>query len=684
MLYRVSDGSVSLGGKTILSHIDFEIRGNEKIAVVGKNGSGKTTLLKLIAGELALDSDDKRQGPGIFVSRNVTVGMLRQQGALCGERTVEEELLAACPAGDLFSRERYEYEMEYDRIFTGFGFRREDKKKRLSEFSGGERTKIALIRLLLEKPDLLLLDEPTNHLDLQTVEWLEQYLRGYDRAVVMVSHDRFFLDRTAEAVWELEGGKLTRYAGGYTHYRQEKRKRAERQMAAYKRQQEEILRQEELIKRFKNKPRKAAFARSRKKMLERMERIEKPEFEERGMRPAEIVPAVLGSKWVLEAEHLKIGYDRPLLELSLRVRRGQKIGIIGDNGVGKSTFLKTAAGFVPPLKGELAIGNQVTIGYFDQQSAEVESDKTVLEHFHDLFPSMSEKEVRSTLGGYLFGGREAAKTVSSLSGGEKSRLLLAELLESRPNFLILDEPTNHMDIQAKEVLEEFFKAYQGTLLVVSHDRYFVDQVAESLLIFEGGAAMYYPFGYGHYLERREREASGEPLSVRMKAEEQALIAGLKAVPKAERHRLREIPTEEAYKDWRLRLAGERLEAAAGEVERLYEEMDAQRRSLVESEAYWREVTGADGDDTAAWVTDAAGGDDGAARELDDVAAGAASAAVSSAGLDTVDDDDAGYGEAVRVDSASAGPDAPASRLAAAEQVWLERCLEWYEIYEGDF
>ena len=207
MLYRVSDGSVSLGGKTILSHIDFEIRGNEKIAVVGKNGSGKTTLLKLIAGELALDSDDKRQGPGIFVSRNVTVGMLRQQGALCGERTVEEELLAACPAGDLFSRERYEYEMEYDRIFTGFGFRREDKKKRLSEFSGGERTKIALIRLLLEKPDLLLLDEPTNHLDLQTVEWLEQYLRGYDRAVVMVSHDRFFLDRTAEAVWELEGGE---------------------------------------------------------------------------------------------------------------------------------------------------------------------------------------------------------------------------------------------------------------------------------------------------------------------------------------------------------------------------------------------------------------------------------------------------------------------------------------------
>ncbi len=219
-----------------------------------------------------------------------------------------------------------------------------------------------------------------------------------------------------------------------------------------------------------------------------------------------------------------------------------------------------------------------------------------------------------------------------------------------------------MDIQAKEVLEEFFKAYQGTLLVVSHDRYFVDQVAESLLIFEGGAAMYYPFGYGHYLERREREASGEPLSARMKAEEQALIAGLKAVPKAERHRLREIPTEEAYKDWRLRLAGERLEAAAGEVERLYEEMDAQRRSLVESEAYWQEVTGADSDDTAAWVTDAVGG---------------------LAGAETDAADSAPVGVA-RVDSASAGPDAPASRLAAAEQVWLERCLEWYEIYEGEF
>ena len=573
MKYQIKDGTVTLGGETILSHIDFEIQGNQKIAVVGRNGAGKTTLLRLIAGELSLDRDDRRQGPGITASRQLTVEMLGQQALAGEERTVEELVMLNCPAKGPFDRERFEYEREYDTLFTGLGFQKEDKKRSVAAFSGGQKTKIALIQLLLKKPDLLLLDEPTNHLDMETASWLEGYLRQYPGAVVMVSHDRFFMNRTADIVYELEQGKLTRYPGNYTNYREQKRKNYEIQMKSYLRQQEEIERQEELIKRFKNKPSKAAFARSRKKILERMHPVEKPREDMAHIFTGTITPLIPGSKWVFEAEHLKIGYDKhSLLELSLRIRKGQKIGILGVNGSGKTTFLKTVAGFLPAVAGECALGNNITIGYFDQYSAAIQSEKTVVEHFSDLFPSLTDKEVRTILGAYLFKGKDGAKRVDDLSGGEKARLVLAELLQSRPNFLILDEPTNHMDIQAKETLESAFQAYEGTILFVSHDRYFIRQVAKSVLIFENNAAFYYPFGYEHYLERKEKEASGEPLAARIKAEEQALIEGLKAVPRAERHRLREIPEEEAYDQWRLRLAAEAIENAAEQTEEIWQQI----------------------------------------------------------------------------------------------------------------
>ena len=573
MKYQIKDGTVTLGGETIVSHIDFEIQGNQKIAVVGRNGAGKTTLLRLIAGELSLDRDDRRQGPGITASRQLTVEMLGQQALAGEERTVEELVMLNCPAKGPFDRERFEYEREYDTLFTGLGFQKEDKKRSVAAFSGGQKTKIALIQLLLKKPDLLLLDEPTNHLDMETASWLEGYLRQYPGAVVMVSHDRFFMDRTADIVYELEQGKLTRYPGNYTNYREQKRKNYEIQMKSYLRQQEEIERQEELIKRFKNKPSKAAFARSRKKILERMLPVEKPREDMAHIFTGTITPLIPGSKWVFEAEHLKIGYDKhSLLELSLRIRKGQKIGILGVNGSGKTTFLKTVAGFLPAVAGECALGNNITIGYFDQYSAAIQSEKTVVEHFSDLFPSLTDKEVRTILGASLFKGKDGAKRVDDLSGGEKARLVLAELLQSRPNFLILDEPTNHMDIQAKETLESAFQAYEGTILFVSHDRYFIRQVAKSVLIFENNAAFYYPFGYEHYLERKEKEASGEPLAARIKAEEQALIEGLKAVPRAERHRLREIPEEEAYDQWRLRLAAEAIENAAEQTEEIWQQI----------------------------------------------------------------------------------------------------------------
>ena len=594
MLYQITDGTVSAGGHVILSHVNFEIKGNEKIALVGRNGAGKTTLLKLIAGELSLDRDDRRQGAGVTSSRRLTVGMLKQQAFSDREQTVEKILLAACPFRDTFARERFEYEQEYDRIFTGFGFARADKHKKIGDFSGGEQTKIALIRLLLEKPDILLLDEPTNHLDIATIQWLEQYLKWYEHAVVLVSHDRFFLDQVAEAVVEVSDGKLTRYAGNYSEYRTEKRKRIERQQKAWERQKEEEDRLNGVIERFRHKPTKASFARAKKKQLERMERVEKPVEDDVHLFTGNIEPLIPGSKWVFEAEHLKIGYDRPLLEITMRIRRGQKLGILGANGAGKSTFLKTVAGLLQPFQEKdrsverrCVLGNNITIGYFDQHSAEIQSDKSVAEHFHDLFPALTEKEVRNILGMYLFTGKLASRRVSDLSGGEKARLVLAELLQSRPNFLVLDEPTNHMDVQAKETLESAFQAYQGTILFVSHDRYFIRQVAQSVLIFEETGPMYYPFGYEHYLEKRQKaEAYGEELSAQVKAEDAALLEGMRTVPKAERHRLREFSTEEAYADWKLRLVYEKLEPEELEYGRLEAEYRVLLAEWKMSEAYW--------------------------------------------------------------------------------------------------
>lgn len=567
MLYQILNGTVSVGGNTILDHIDFEIREKEKIAIVGANGTGKTTLLRLISGELELDRDDKRNTPGVKTSRNVTVGMLRQSNTADASKTIEEILLEGCPERDSFSKERFAYEMEYDRLFTGFGFEKSDKKKLFREFSGGEQTKIGLIRLLLEKPDILLLDEPTNHLDIETVEWLEDYMKIYPNAVVFVSHDRFFLDQVVTAVYELDRKKLRRYAGNYTQYRQQKAKDIKQQTKAYERQQAELKRLNELIEKFKHKPSKASFARSRKSIIERMELIEKPEAEAGSFFTGAIEPEVLGPKWVYEAEHLKIGYNgRVIKELSLKLRRGQKIGIIGANGTGKTTFLKTVAGELPAVDGKGNLGNNVLLAYYDQQTASIQSEDTVLKHFHDLYPAMTEKEVRNTLGMYLFSGQDAAKKVSNLSGGEKARLMLAELITSRPNLMVLDEPTNHMDIKAKETLESAFKAYTGTMLFVSHDRYFISQLADAILVFEADRVMYYPFGYEHYLNHCRRD-DGEDISALMEAENQALVAGLRAVPKPERHRLKEINTEEAYIDWRLRLAAEPVEAAREEVDR---------------------------------------------------------------------------------------------------------------------
>ena len=618
MLLEIRDGTVSRGGKTVLERFSFDIKGTEHAALVGRNGAGKTTLLEVIAGTRELDADEKNPGSGLFRSRAFTVGMLHQTAVSDPELTVEEAMRAAILSGKpedfRWSEERFAEEQRYDKMFTRFGFAKEDKQKKLGAFSGGEQIKIALIRLLLAEPDVLVLDEPTNHLDLAAVEWLEQYLREYRKAVVMVSHDRYFIDQVADVVWEVTHGRVVRYPGNYTQYRAAKAARYKRQLAAWRRQQEEIARQDELIEKFRHKPKKAKFARSRKKMLERMTRIEKPDMDDAVIHTGEILPARPGSKWVLECEHLKIGYEKsqPVKELSFRLRRGQKVGIIGPNGTGKSTFLKTVAGLLQPLAGKVSLGAHIDLAYFDQMTAgkvleetaaagstgiELPTDTAefsgadaaasgsparvsskmperlnVIEYFHSRFPSLTGKEVRTILAGFLFTGRDLGTPVDSLSGGEKSRLVLATLLQSRPNFLVLDEPTNNMDIPAKETLESLFREYKGTILFVSHDRYFLSEVADALLIFEQGdqPVMYHPFGYRHYEERRRREMNGDPAVTRT-AEDERLIADLRAVPKGESHRLREIPTEEAALDWRFHLC--RMEIDQAE-ERVQQEEEA--------------------------------------------------------------------------------------------------------------
>jgi len=527
MLYQLLDCTVTFGPETVLSHIRFEVKGSEKIALVGRNGAGKTTLLKVLAGEITPDRDDKRSGPAVSRSREFTSAMLSQTVSADAD----------------------------------------------SEKSGGEQTRAGLLKLFSQQPDLLLLDEPTNHLDVETTEWLEKKLRKYPGAVVMVSHDRFFLDRTADIVYELSGGTLTRYPGNYTHYREEKERKQKRETGQYLRQQKEINRLHGLIERFKNKPAKAAMTRSKRKYLERMELIRKPPEEEAHIFEGRWKPEFAGPKKVWEAQRLKIGYEHVLYEISMKILRGQKIALIGRNGAGKTALLKTVSGMMPPCgerkdnsalssPGRSILGNGVTIGYFDQHSAEIESDLTVAAHYHRLYPVLTEQEVRTELGRFLFGGREAQKKVSSLSGGEKARLVLAEILKAAPNFLLLDEPTNHMDIPAKETLESVFRAYTGTILFVSHDRYFISRVAQSVLTLENdGRVMYYPFGYEHYLEHRNRSAGSEEISAEISAEEEALIAGIRAVPEAERHRIREMPAAAVYEDWQKRLAGEKCERA---------------------------------------------------------------------------------------------------------------------------
>ncbi|MBR7133469.1 MAG: ABC-F type ribosomal protection protein [Clostridia bacterium] len=541
MQLKIQNGVVELSGEKILSSVNIEINDNSRIAVVGRNGCGKTTLLKLIAGEHSITRLDSDADSYFTVSGKPKIGVLSQMTfaddsvsmvdeirsayteiltvkeqleqaelAMQGEQT-EENIKNYTNLIDTFNNlGGYYFEKEYEAAIKHFGFSDEEKHRPLSEFSGGQRTKIAFLKLLLSKPDILLLDEPTNHLDIQATEWLESYLREYKKAFVVVSHDRMFLDNTVNSIYEIEHGKTTKYAGNYTQFTVAKKQLREQQAKDYLAQKKEIERLKELVDRFKYKPTKAAMAQSKLKQIEHIIPLEAPEAYDMRTFHADFEPADIGVKDVLSVTDLCVGYGKPLSTVSLEIKRGDRIGIIGGNGLGKSTFIRTLMGQVKAISGEYRFAPRVSIGYFDQQMAQYASDDTVLGDFMSAFPHLTEFEARSALGAFLFSGESVFKTVNMLSGGERVRLALCKIFKKRPNFLILDEPTNHMDIVGKETLEEMLSGFSGTVLFVSHDRYFIKKIASKVLCFTKGEAQLYPYGYEQYLEQQKNTAVMPP------------------------------------------------------------------------------------------------------------------------------------------------------------------------------
>lgn len=626
MLYQISNGAVELGAEMILKKINFEIRDTEKIAVVGRNGCGKTTLLKLIAGEIELLKRDSDEDVFIAKAGNPEIGYLKQMAFDDPKITVDEEirkvfrkiaamqermevLLAkidgtdgAAPDEDLHAREiaeytrlqeefesigGYYYEKEYETMLRQFGFSQEDKFRPLCEFSGGQQTKLAFIKLLLSKPDILLLDEPTNHLDISTIEWLEEYLKSYKKAVVIVSHDRMFLDKVVDVVYEIEYKVLKRYPGNYTKFMETKRANYEKQKKDYELQQKEIARLEMIVEKYKNTPTKVAMTRSKLKQIEHMEKIESPDRFDTQTFHANFKPNRETGKEVLRVQKLQIGYDHVLSTVTMEQRRQQRIGIIGGNGLGKSTFLKTLVGLIPGLGGEFQFGYQVDIGYFDQQMAQYTSKKTVLDEFWDEYPTLDRTEVRSSLGAFMFSQDDVFKTVDMLSGGEKVRLALCKIFKTKPNFLILDEPTNHMDIVGKETLESMLKDFPGTVLFVSHDRYFIKQIADSLLVFEGGEVTYLPYGYEEYLERRNGTYAASVDKYVFEAAEAKAKAAKAAQEAAEKKAAEPAPVQKGKESYELGRERSRLEKKLKKLEEkiavLEEKVEEKKAELLKPE-----------------------------------------------------------------------------------------------------
>ena len=534
MLLQISNISKSFDGTDILSDCSFHIEENEKCALVGSNGTGKSTLLKIIAGRIPSDSGS------ISLKNGADIGYLAQQDAVDTGNTIIEELTLVKQSlideeaairqlerdmkdatgreleemMDKYSRLTHHFEMndgfsvrsEINGMIRGLGFSEEDKERSISTLSGGQKTRVALAKLLLRKPSLIMLDEPTNHLDLRSIEWLEGFLQSYKGAVLIVAHDRYFLDRIVTKVFEIENGKLSVFTGDYSTYAARKKELRDTQMKAYLNQQAEIAHQEKVIDKLKsfNREKSIKRAESREKMLDKIERLDKPADIDDAMK-LKITPSIISGRDVLSVSELSKGYDdMKLFEgVSFDIRRGERVAVIGDNGTGKTTLLKIITGNLEADNGSFSLGVNVKPGYYDQEHQVLHPDKTLFQEISDDFPAMDNTKIRNTLAAFLFYGDDVFKQVSALSGGERGRLSLAKLMLGNANFLILDEPTNHLDITSKEILENALNEYEGTVLYVSHDRYFINRTATRILALEGGTFTGYPGNYDYYLEKRD-------------------------------------------------------------------------------------------------------------------------------------------------------------------------------------
>ena len=533
MNYKITNGMVTYGANTILEEINFEINDREKIAIVGRNGSGKTTLLKSINDNSMLEEGIGENKFSIYKEGVSKIGYLKQIDFEDETKTMLEEILKVYKeitdledkiknlenkmqeeSSDKLiksyteSLEKYEflggytYKKEIDTAIKSFGFSNEDKDKKISQFSGGQKTKIAFLKLLLSKPDILLLDEPTNHLDITAIEWLEKYLKNYKKSVVIVSHDRMFLNRIVDKVYEIEYGTITRYKGNYEDFERQKRANYEKQLKDYEYQQKEIKRLQSIVDRFKYKPTKAKMALSKLKQIERMVKIEEPNKYDLKTFHNNFDIKKSGEN-VLKVKELEIGYEKVLQKISFELYRGDKLAVIGENGIGKSTLLKTLAGKIESLGGSFELGHNVFLNYFDQQLEFKNEENTVFEEFSKKFPELTTTKLRTILGTFLFSGEDVDKKIKMLSGGEKARLKLCEIFKTEPNLLLLDEPTNHMDIIGKESLENILKEYEGSLIFVSHDRYFVSKIANKILEFTKEGVRFFDGNYKEYQEYKE-------------------------------------------------------------------------------------------------------------------------------------------------------------------------------------
>lgn len=569
MLIQLNNVTKNFVVNEIFSNVKMEINDKDRVAIVGRNGAGKSTLLKIISGELSFDSGERT------ISKNTTIGYLSQEFIVREDLSIYEEMITCFDEiisleanleklsyeltpeniendpglldrfdrlqNEVLTHKDYHYKSKIESVLYGLDFTKDVFDKKISTFSGGEKTRLSMAKLLLSEPDLLILDEPTNHLDMENVAWLENYLSSYNGAIVIVSHDRYFLDKVVNVVYNLEFGKLKKYVGNYSKFLKQYEEDYEKQLKEFTSQQKDIKRLEEFVQKNIARASTSKMAKSRQKVLDKMELIDNPKKDDKAANIEFNIKEQSGRD-VLMIENLKVGYDGKQVgnAYNFSVYKGDRIAIVGRNGIGKSTLIKTIAKKQNAISGSVHYGSKVSLGYYDQKQAEFESSKTILNELWDEYPLMKEAEVRTVLGRFLFRGDSVLKIVRDLSGGEKARLQLAKLMLEKNNLLVLDEPTNHLDITSKQVLEDALENYEGTIVFVSHDRYFINKIANKVLDITGDDYNIYLGNYDYYLEKREQELIAKKLKEEKTDEVQEKVANDYVLGKEEKKRIRKL------------------------------------------------------------------------------------------------------------------------------------------------